>query len=117
MKTSHYFQHHQQLLQQLLQFCTVQLPFCDDRASEVDVEFITMLKELSEAEHPDNVFYENGQSVITRIVSFYPHITPEVNRDLFWYFGGECLHYMSDEELAHYQQIDEAMHDAGNNLH
>ena len=30
---------------------------------------------------------------------------------MFWFFGGECLHYMADEELALYQQLDEKLHE------
>ncbi|WP_414673681.1 PA2817 family protein, partial [Marinimicrobium sp. UBA4209] len=29
-----------------------------------------------------------------------------------WYFGGDCLHYMPDEEIAKYQLLDERRHEA-----
>ena len=28
-------------------------------------------------------------------------------RDLLWFFGGDCLHYMPDEEISLFQQLDE----------
>jgi len=28
-------------------------------------------------------------------------------RDLLWFFGGDCLHFMPDEEIAFYQALDE----------
>ena len=56
-------------------------------------------------------FQQQGQYLLTQVVTHYPHITPRVNRDLFWFFGGECLHYMGDDELALYQQLDEILSD------
>ena len=110
MSDSSFFNHHHQLLQALYQHCKKQLPFCDERASEVDIEFLASLKALSEATGSSDSFEQQGQSIICRIVTHYQHITPSVNRDLFWFFGGECLHYMADEELALYQQLDEKLY-------
>ena len=114
MSDSSFFNHHHKLLQALYQHCEKQLPFCDERASEVDMEFLQTLKAISEATGSSDIFEQQGQSIICRIVTHYQHITPSVNRDLFWFFGGECLHYMADEELALYQQLDERLHEAGN---
>lgn len=107
-----YFEHHSSLLKSLYQYCQQQLPFCDERASDVDAEFLALLKDVSQANTSSDDFQANGQAIITRIVSQYPHITPEVNRDLFWFFGGECLHFMADEELQRYQQLDELFHES-----
>ena len=106
-----YFEHHSKLLKSLYQHCQQQLPFCDERANDVDVEFLLLLKNISEAACSNEDFQAHGQAIITRIVSQYPHITPEVNRDLFWFFGGECLHFMADEELQRYQRLDELLHE------
>ncbi len=111
MSESSYFNHHQHLLQALYKHCQKTLPFADERANEVDLEFLDNLKSLSEAAGSDESFVQQGQSMICRIVAHYQHITPAVNRDLFWFFGGECLHYMADEELALYQQLDEKLHE------
>jgi hypothetical protein len=113
MSHSSYFEYHHNLLEALYQLCQKQLPFCDERANEVDIEFLETLKAVSEASSPDDTFQQQGQSIICRIVAQYPHITPSVNRDLFWFFGGECLHFMADEELALYQQLDERLHEDG----
>ena len=32
---------------------------------------------------------------------------PVIERELFWFFGGECLHYLTDEEITQFQRIDE----------
>lgn len=75
------------------------------------MEFIDRLQMLASAEASNDYFQQQGQYLLTQIVTHYPHITPEVSRDLFWFFGGECLHYMGDEELALYQQLDEVLND------
>ena len=106
-----YFQHHQALLQALLQHCMQTLPFSSEQANEVDLELLAMLQRLSEAQQRTEDYDSDGQSLICRIVGQYSHITPAVNRDLFWYFGGDCLHYMGNEEIELYQQLDELLHD------
>jgi hypothetical protein len=35
-----------------------------------------------------------------------------VPRDLLWFFGGDCLHYMPDEEIGLFQELDERRHQA-----
>ena len=111
MTRSHsYFQHHQRLLQALLKLCRQALPFSSEQANEVDLDFISMLEKTSQAEQRSEDYDSNGQSIICRIVGQYPHITPETHRDLFWHFGGDCLHYMGEEEILRYQQLDELLH-------
>jgi hypothetical protein len=106
-----YFQHHKALLLDLFHHCQMQFPFADDRASDIDIEFIDRLQMLAAAETANDDFQQQGQYLLTQVVTHYPHITPRVNRDLFWFFGGECLHYMGDDELALYQQLDEMLSD------
>jgi len=38
-----------------------------------------------------------------------------VPRDLLWFFGGDCLHYMPDEELQMFQALDERRYEAAQN--
>ena len=106
-----YFQHHQTLLHALLQHCQKTLPFSSEQANEVDLELLALLQRLGESEQRTETYSSDGQALICRIVGQYPHITPAINRDLFWYFGGDCLHYMADEEIARYQQADELLHE------
>lgn len=110
---NNHFQHHRALLQSLYQFCKNELPFNSDQATDTDLEFICSLQALAEAEKYSEDYNYNGQQMICRIVANYPKITPTINRDLFWHFGGDCLHYMSDEEIDLYQQVDELLHENG----
>jgi len=53
-----------------------------------------------------------GQEVISQVFQRYPQIAHQVPRDLLWFFGGECLHYMPDEEIAMFQQLEERRFEA-----
>lgn len=53
-----------------------------------------------------------GQELVTQIFQRYPQIAHLVPRDLLWFFGGDCLHFMPDEEIALYQTLDERRHQA-----
>ena len=53
-----------------------------------------------------------GQDLISQIFHRYPQIAHLVPRDLLWFFGGDCLHFMPDEEIAVFQQLEERRYDA-----
>ncbi|CAE6914532.1 MULTISPECIES: PA2817 family protein [Pseudomonas] len=56
-----------------------------------------------------------GQDLISQIFQRYPQIAHLVPRDLLWFFGGDCLHFMPDEEIAIYQRLDERRFEAEEN--
>lgn len=86
-------------------------PFNSEHNSEDDQEFIATLTQLQQHVHePD--FLEQGQVLMCRIVGSYPHLMPLLYRDLLWFFGGDCLHFMPDEEIAVFQRLDEQREDA-----
>jgi len=58
-------------------------------------------------EHDDEAF-NLGQSLMMRIVRNYPQYTQLLARDLLWLFGGDCIHYLADEEVVEFQALDEA---------
>ena len=51
--------------------------------------------------------YLDGPQLVSRLFTTYPDFAPTFPRDLLWFLAGECLHYMPDEEIAIYQQLDE----------
>ncbi|MBL4827669.1 MAG: dehydrogenase [Spongiibacteraceae bacterium] len=106
------FRYHQKQLLALYQYCSVELPFSSKQANDVDKDFLNALKNLSDADQATEDYSFEGQSLLCRIVSQYSHITPAINRDLLWYFGGDCLHYLSDKEISQYQQLDELLFEA-----
>ncbi|MFI7858127.1 PA2817 family protein [Pseudomonas promysalinigenes] len=56
-----------------------------------------------------------GQDLICQVIQRYPQIAHLVPRDLLWFFGGDCLHYMPDEELDLYQRLEERRYAAEQN--
>jgi hypothetical protein len=71
-------------------------------------DLVAKLDDIHNATTIDQNFYDNGQQIICRIISGFPQLTPQIPRPLLWFFGGDCLHYMPDEEIELYQQLDEA---------
>ncbi len=52
--------------------------------------------------------YEHqGRVVLTRIQSQLPELWPHVDRRLLWFFGGDCLHFLSDEEIDAFQAAED----------
>lgn len=86
-------------------------PFNLEFPSEDDQEFRIALAELQQQPHGIN-FLEQGQLLMCRIVGSYPHLMPLLYRDLLWFFGGDCLHFMPDEEIVVFQELDEQREDA-----
>ncbi|WP_339516764.1 PA2817 family protein [Pseudomonas sp. RL_15y_Pfl2_60] len=56
-----------------------------------------------------------GQDLISQIFHRYPQIAHLVPRDLLWFFGGDCLHFMPDEEIEMFQTLDERRFEAMEN--
>jgi hypothetical protein len=56
--------------------------------------------------------YERGPGLIRTLFANCPDLAPMFPRDLLWFLGGDCLHLMSDEELASFQLLDEKRTDA-----
>ena len=53
-----------------------------------------------------------GQDIISEVFQRYPHIAHLVPRDLLWFFGGDCLHFMPDDEIDKYQQLEDRRYQA-----
>lgn len=51
--------------------------------------------------------YSEGHSLVARLFTTYPDFAPTFPRDLLWFLGGECLHFMPDDEIAQHQQLND----------
>lgn len=71
--------------------------------------FDELLSELQS--DPENSLYL-GQDLLSQIFHRYPQIAHLVPRDLLWFFGGDCLHFMPDEEISLFQALDERRYEA-----
>ncbi|CAA0088694.1 Uncharacterised protein [Halioglobus japonicus] len=58
--------------------------------------------------------YERGPALVARLFDTYPEFAPTFPRQLLWFMGGDCLHYMADEEIEQHQQLEELRLDAAN---
>ena len=56
-----------------------------------------------------------GQDLMSQVILRYPQSAHLVPRDLLWFFGGDCLHFMPDEELDLYQALEERRYEAEQN--
>jgi len=86
-------------------------PFNEESLSEDDQEFLAALAHLQQ--QPQGIsFLEQGQVLMCRVVGAYSHLMPLLYRDLLWFFGGDCLHFMPDDEIAIFQRLDEQREEA-----
>ncbi len=51
--------------------------------------------------------YGDGATLTSRLFITYPDFAPTYPRELLWFLGGECLHFMPDEEIQLFQQLEE----------
>ena len=56
-----------------------------------------------------------GQDILTQVITRYPQIAHLIPRDLLWFFAGDCLHYMLDDEIDLYQALEERRFEAEQN--
>jgi len=102
------------LLKSFIEQITPQSPFSTTMCSEDDHEFLRNITALYS--HPeDGDFLAKGQELLCKAVAAYPHLMPLLYRDLLWFFGGDCLHFMPDDEIAQFQTLDERRHEAMEN--
>lgn len=100
-----YFEFHLNLLKTLVGQIKAQPPFCLEHCNQEDKDFLLALAGLADIGGSDLLI--QGQQLLCKIVSTYPHLMPILPRDLLWFFGGDCLHYMPDEEIRIFQALDE----------
>lgn len=91
-------------------------PFSQPDLSAEDGEFLQLFSDLiSQTTEFDSGYIDNGQLLVTRWIRMYPELVPLIPRDLLFFFGGDCLHFMPDEELQLFQALDEKRYAAESN--
>ncbi|MFT4769635.1 MAG: hypothetical protein ACI8RN_002784 [Glaciecola sp.] len=50
---------------------------------------------------------DEAPALIYRMLTIAPQLTQEFPRDLLWYLGQECLHFMPDDEIERFTLLDE----------
>lgn len=103
-----YHRYHLALLHSLFDTLRAESVLMVQVPEESNLLFLERFEELvNELEAGNQDALYTGQEVLCQIISRYPQLAPMISRDLLWYFGGDCLHYMPDEEIAQYQLLDE----------
>lgn len=110
MSANSFQEYHQHLICTLAEDIKNSPPFNGDSLDELQVQFLEKLDAIR-SPSPTNDTLNTGQWLLAKIVSNYQNIMPLVPRDLFWFFGGDCLHFLGDEEVELFQRIDEVYHD------
>lgn len=103
--TDAHVQHHIDLLRYLRQ--VLQTLAEEDVVPEEHQGFIARYDELIEHMRQGGDDRYLGQELVSQVFQRYPQIAHQVPRDLLWFFGGECLHFMPDDEIAKYQLLEE----------
>ncbi|MBF8722156.1 PA2817 family protein [Pseudomonas guariconensis] len=110
-----YLEYHLQLLQHL-RTILVALGEAEQVPEESHALFLERFDELLVLLPQDPLQSQYlGQDLICQVMQRYPQIAHLVPRDLLWFFGGDCLHFMPDEELDLYQRLEELRYEAEQN--
>ena len=51
--------------------------------------------------------YESGHDLLANIATHHPQLMPAIDRDLLWFFGGDCLHFLADDEIERFQRLED----------
>ena len=103
-----YHRYHLALLNSLYDTLRAQSVLMAQVPEESNLLFLERFEELiAQLEAGEHDALYSGQEVICQVITRYPQVAHMIPRDLLWYFGGDCLHYMPDEEIAQYQLLDE----------
>ena len=83
----------------------------EDDPQNSDALYVKRLQQL-QADPTQDHTKDIGQWLITTAVAKYAHLVPLIPRDLFWYFGSDCMHFLGDEEITSFQHLDEEFYSA-----
>jgi hypothetical protein len=107
---------HQIALLQHLRGILVALGDAEQVPEESHELFMERYDELLEQLPVDPVHSQYlGQDLLTQVIQRYPQIAHLVPRDLLWFFAGDCLHFMPDDEIDLYQALEERRYEAEQN--
>lgn len=87
-------------------------PFNQPELAEEEIDLLEKWDQLTldiQANDPQYVF--DAQELLARFIRCYANLVPLIKRELLWFIGGECLHFLGDEELALYQQLEEHLYE------
>ncbi|CAM3631214.1 PA2817 family protein [Parendozoicomonas haliclonae] len=104
------FQFHRQQLAEFAEKLPVAL--AEVVQEEQKNELVANLAAACEALDQDHANgWHLAQNWFFSFIGNHPQLTPIVPRDLLWFLGGDCLHFLSDEEIDQFQKVEDKMAD------
>ena len=88
--------------EQLQQTVVPTLP--DDESGQLVQQRFEQLLEALNTE-TDSMFL--AEELLTQLITHYPNFTPCIPRALLWAVGGSCLHFMGDDEIEQFSNLEE----------
>lgn len=96
------------LLKEFLNLLKQGVPFNQENLEEEDQSFLNQLSSLIIALNEQTLAANfDGQAWLGRLFRNYPTYAPHLGREVLWYFGGEALHFMPDQEIEKFQALDD----------
>lgn len=87
-------------------------PFNQPDLAEEELDFLEkwddLIKHIQDNTH-DYSF--EAQEILSRFIRCYANLVPLIKRELLWFVGGECLHFLGDEEITLYQQLEDHLYE------
>jgi hypothetical protein len=71
-----------------------------------------LAEQIGEVAGDDARIMDEGPALIARMLTTAPQLAEVFPRDLLWYLGGDCLHFMPDHEIEGFARLDEQRRDA-----
>jgi hypothetical protein len=88
---------------------TLASPEFAEPRGEIQERLLARFEQLLEALEQHSTDYEYlGRELLSTLQAQFPDIWPLVDRHLLWFFGGDCLHFLTEEEIAEFQARDDA---------
>ncbi len=69
-------------------------------------QLLNLIKVLDE--HAQQASFD-GQDWLSRLFRNFPNLAPHLGREVLWFFGGDALHFMPDEEIEKFQKLEDAL--------
>ena len=87
-------------------------PFDQAELAEEELDFLEKWDELTESIRKNDANYTfTAQEVLSRFIRCYANLVPLIKRELLWFVGGECLHFLGDEEIDLYQKLEDRLYE------
>ncbi|ETX11538.1 hypothetical protein MUS1_09705 [Marinomonas ushuaiensis DSM 15871] len=87
-------------------------PFNEPDLAEEELDFLEKWDDLiTRIQNNTHDYSFEAQEILSRFIRCYANLVPLIKRELLWFIGGECLHFLGDEEITLYQQLEDHLYE------